>query len=111
MLNVDISKDSNKVKVIASGSGAEICSDLTHVFHALIDGMKEQDEKAAEAFKLTFLTGFDNGIVFDCTPEEMTQMRETARKAIEKKSDGFIDFLLDKLNELNKYLEGLDETK
>jgi len=111
MLNVDISKDSNKVKVIASGNGAEICSDLTQVFHALIDGMKEQDEKAAEVFKLTFLAGFDSGIIFNCTSEEMTKMRETARKAIEKKSDGFIDFLLDKLNELNKYLEGLDETK
>lgn len=111
MLNVDISKDSNKVKVMASGSCAEICSDLTQVFHALLEGMKERDEEAAKTFKLTFLTGFDSGFVFDCTPEEMAEMREIVKKAIEKKSDGFIDFLLDKLNELNKYLEGLDETK
>ena len=112
MLNVNVNKKDNKVAITAGGNIIELCADLTQIIRALIQGMEEQDKGLAKTFKLLFLKGIDDGVVFGCAPEEIAKMREripTPEK--QEASNGLLDELADVLCKLKDSLEGFDEAK
>ena len=112
MLNVNVNKGEHTVKINAEGNIIELCFDLTQIVRALIEGLEEQDKGLAKTFKLLFLRGIDDGVVFGCAPEEIAKMREripTPEK--QEASSGLLDELADVLCKLKDSLEGLDEAK
>lgn len=104
MLKIDVQKG-EAVKVIGSGTIPEIMSDFTSAVHALLENV---DDSFAKTFKKLFITGIDSGIIIDCTPEEVKELRKEMKADI---LEDQMDNILDAVNELKKVKKQLEELK
>ena len=104
MLKIDVQKGET-VKVIGSGTIPEIMTDFTNAVHALLSNV---DDSFAMTFRKLFIHGIDSGIILDCTPEEVKELRKEMKIDI---PDDQMDDILDAVNELKKVKKQLEELK
>ncbi len=114
MLKAEVTDKYTKLEIV--GDLKHICIDLAHILSAVNERLSERDEKLGHEFRMIFTKAFMDGVCFDDDREHMNHYlaeadkRETESKSTaEKTSDdfvdflcGFIDFLKDKRDELEK---------
>ncbi len=102
MIKAEIGLKTSKIEAV--GTIPELCSDITNMFRALLKNFDDNDVK--EMFMKTFLAGFDSGVVFGVSKEDMDKMRKECDDATEfadvmkNHKQEVVDALLDLLNAL-----------
>ena len=115
MLKADVTKEYTKLEIV--GDLNDICVDLTHVLSAINERLSEKDAKVGHMFRVMFTKGFMDGVCFDDDREHMEHYLAEGDKDEERNKnkgesfaeflEGFIDFLKDRRDELEKANEEL----
>lgn len=117
MLKADVNKEFTKLEIV--GDLKDICTDITRILSAVNERLSEKNEKLGHDFRMIFTKGFMDGICFDDDREHMEHYLAEGDKLVEKNKakekelsevlDGFIDFLKEKLDGLEKFNKAFEE--
>jgi hypothetical protein len=115
MLKANVNDKETSVEIC--GSLQDICVDLTRILSAINEKLSDKDHELGHMFRVMFTKGFMDGLCFDDDREHMEHYlaegdRNVARNKKKSESfaefvEGFIDFLKERHDELEKANEEL----
>ena len=119
MFKADVNDKYTKIEIV--GDLKDICTDLSRILLAVNEKLSEKSEKIGHAFRMMFTKGFMDGVCFDDDREHMEHYLAEGDKLAEKNNakkeelsevlDDFLDFLKEKLDDLEKFGKEFEEKR
>lgn len=119
MFKADVNDKYTKIEIV--GDLKDICTDLSRILLAVNEKLSEKSEKIGHDFRMMFTKGFMDGVCFDDDREHMEHYLAEGDKLAEKNNakkeelsealDDFLDFLKEKLDDLEKFGKEFEEKR